>query len=146
MAVSRREIKGFIDLVQGTLIGGDPVPGSRKAEFLRTGKRILKTLATEYLKLPPGTFDLRTNPAGPAVSGDVILHGEHVYVQFEQSAMTRCFLWRTCKERRDYTGGPNHWSQWDDLLDLEQFAEDILIELRFHHMPLVPPSMTAFRR
>jgi hypothetical protein len=141
--VSKREIEGFIDMAEGPRIEGDPVPGSRKANFLRTGKRILKSLAVDYLKLQPGTFDLKTNPGGIAVSGEVMLHGESVYVHFEQGGVDGCFRWRLCKGRKDYTGGPNRWSQWGSLLNLEHVADEILVEIDVQERQQAQPLATA---
>ena len=97
--------------------------GLRKAEWLKTGVNIARELA-KALGLPPGSFDVRTNPAGPAVSGDVHLHGEWVYVSLEQTCLGPAFgfMWRLCRGRKDYTGCGNQWAGWDELLDLPRLA------------------------
>ena len=45
-------------------------------------------------------------PAGTAVSGEITLHGDHLYVQVSQSALGSHsgILFRTCKGRKDYVG------------------------------------------
>ncbi len=75
-----------------------------------TARARLRQLAAA-LKLPPGSFDLRSNLAGIAVSGEVTLHHDAVYVQVSQSCMGvgMGVLFRACRGRRDYTGGRNHW-------------------------------------
>jgi hypothetical protein len=44
----------------------------------------LKALA-DALRLSSGEFDLRSNKGGIAVSGEVTLHGDDLYVQVSQS-------------------------------------------------------------
>lgn len=82
----------------------------QKRSFHATGRRRLKALA-DTLGFQPSTFDLRNNHAGIAVSGEVTLHAEHLYVQVSQSSMGpgMGILVRTCKGRKDYTGGPNNF-------------------------------------
>lgn len=93
-----------------------------KAAFHSEGKAVLRKLA-KALGLTPGTYDIRSNMGGIAVSGEVTLHGENLYVQFAQSfGGNNGFMWRTCKGRKDYTGGRNNWSQWEALADLDTLA------------------------
>lgn len=81
-----------------------------KARFHRTAKKALKTIAG-LLGLQEGTYDLRSNKGGIAVSGEVTLHAEKLYVQISQSCMGRGheILYRYCKGRKDYCGGHNHY-------------------------------------
>ena len=51
-----------------------------KHEFHRTFLRRLSKLA-KLLNLPKGTFEVRSNKGGDAVSGEVTLHSENLYVQ-----------------------------------------------------------------
>jgi hypothetical protein len=76
----------------------------------------LRCLATA-LGLEPGTYDLRSNQGGIAVSGEITLHGDHLYVQVSQSAMGyhSGILFRTCEGRKDYVGGPNNFASLDLL-------------------------------
>lgn len=80
-------------------------------------KREFKNAAIAYLrKLSASTGiagDVRFNPGGIAVSGEAALHGDKVYVQI--SAAWVGILFRTCKGRKDYTGGPNQWGTPHDL-------------------------------
>jgi hypothetical protein len=89
-----------------------PASGAAKQRFHNAARRQLRALAVE-LVLPANSFDLRSNKGGNAVSGEVTLHGEHVYVQAGQCGLG--LLYRSCKHRRDYTGGPNHWTPLDML-------------------------------
>src|SRR3546814_14054234 len=67
------------------------------------------------LDFAPASFDLRSNQGGIAVSGEITLHHEHVYVQVCQPATgaDSGILIRSCKGRRDYTGGPNNFAPLD---------------------------------
>jgi len=120
----------YIEMANGSPIQGYPnyetgseVQCKRKMDWLKTGKRLLKQLAKE-LELLEGSYDIRVNPAGPAVSGEAVLHGEWIYIDLGQSCLGRNFgfMWRTCKGRKDYTGNENHWSQWKMLLDIPKLA------------------------
>jgi hypothetical protein len=86
----------------------------------------LRRLAT-VLGLRPGSYDLRSNPAGIAVSGEITLHSDRLYVQASQSAMGNAngILFRTCKGRKDYVGGPNNFAPLDLLNNPEELAQRI---------------------
>lgn len=63
-------------------------------------------------------FDLRTNKAGIAVLGETTLHSESVYVQTSQSMG---IMVRSVKNKKDYTGGVNHFCPYgmpERLLEL----------------------------
>lgn len=106
-------------------IGGD---GERKAAFHREGKRLLADLA---LHLPGGAYDLHSCLGGPAVSGEIILHGPCVYIQLSEGiSRGREILYRRCEGLKDYTGGPNHFAPAEALLDPEALARRVVHELR----------------
>ena len=95
----------------------------RKRRFHTVARARLRRLAAE-LGFPPASFDLRSNQGGMAVSGEITLHHEHVYVQVCQPA-TRAdtgILIRTCEGRRDYTGGRNHFAPLSVLDDIPALA------------------------
>lgn len=52
----------------------------QKRRFHTTARSRLKKLAAE-LALPPGSFEIRSNRAGIAVSGEVTLHHTAAYIQ-----------------------------------------------------------------
>ena len=83
---------------------------AQKRSFHATGRKRLKALAMA-LGLEAGSFDGRSNLGGIAVSGEVTLHGEHLYVQICQPATgaDSGILIRTCQGRKDYTGGRNNF-------------------------------------
>ena len=94
-----------------------------KAAFHSTGRARMRALA-KALNLAPGTYDVRSNQGGIAVSGEVTLHAENVYVQASQSSMgaSMGILIRTCEGRRDYTGGHNNFAPLDALNDIPALA------------------------
>src|SRR4051812_25473909 len=65
------------------------------------------------LGLRPGQYDLRFNPGGIAVWGEITLHTDTHYIQ--TSAGHDRVLIRTCEGRKDYLGGPNHWASTELL-------------------------------
>ena len=56
-----------------------------KRRFHLYARQQLRRLA-DALGLPSGTFDLRNNEGGIAVSGEITLHADHLYVQACQPA------------------------------------------------------------
>ena len=94
-----------------------------KASFHATARSRLRLLA-EKLQLYRGGFDLRSNKAGIAVSGEITLHADSIYVQVQQSCMGigMGILVRKCQGRRDYTGGRNHWFPLSLLNDVNELA------------------------
>jgi hypothetical protein len=96
---------------------------ARKPQFHRLARRQLKLLAAA-LRLSPNQYDLRNNRAGIAVSGEVTLHTDDLYVQASQpfGAFDSGVLIRTCQGRRDYVGGPNNFASLDLLHRPDQLA------------------------
>jgi hypothetical protein len=82
-----------------------------KQRFHTAARARLRELA-DYLGFAPEDYDLRSNVAGVAVSGEITLHHDTVYIQVSQSCMgpENGVLIRTCEGRRDYTGGRNHFA------------------------------------
>jgi hypothetical protein len=76
------------------------------------------------LGLKADAYDLRSNQAGIAVSGEITLHSDRLYVQVSQSAMGyhSGVLFRTCKGRKDYVGGPNNFASLDLLNRPDELA------------------------
>jgi hypothetical protein len=94
-----------------------------KRRFHTTARSRLKKLAAE-LGLKPGSYDLRSNRAGIAVSGEITLHHDRIYIQVGQFGLSsgHGILIRTCRGRRDYTGGPNHLVALTMLDDIPALA------------------------
>jgi hypothetical protein len=87
-----------------------------KRAFHTQGRRRLRLLGTA-LGLSRDAYDLRTNQAGIAVSGEITLHGDRIYVQVSQPATGHDsgILYRTCEGREDYVGGANNFASLDLL-------------------------------
>jgi hypothetical protein len=95
----------------------------QKRRFHAEAKKRLKELARQ-LRLPPGAYDVRSNNGGIAVSGEVTLHHDALYVQISQPATgtDSGILIHTCKGRKDYTGGPNNFAPLSTLDNIEALA------------------------
>lgn len=104
----------------------------RKNGLHSKGKTFLKALAAE-LGLGPKDYDLRSNLAGIAVSGEVTLHGDHIYVQIAESCIGPrglSVLFRGCKNRKDYSGySNNHVSMSDFNTDQERLIARVKREM-----------------
>ncbi len=103
-----------------------------KRRFHRHARAQLLKLA-EALGLEPQDYDLRSNAGGIAVSGEITMHADRLYVQASQPA-TRAdtgILFRSCEGRRDYTGGRNNFAS----LDLLHRPDELALMIR-RHVPL----------
>ena len=98
----------------------------QKRRFHATARTRLRKLA-DALAFPRESYDLRNNQAGVAVSGEITLHHDRVYVQVSQSAMgfDSGILLRRCEGRRDYTGGRNHFAPLSLLDDIPALARRV---------------------
>ena len=97
-----------------------------KRLFHHPVRRQLRLLA-DALGLAPGAYDLRSNKGGIAVSGEITMHSETIYVQACQPATghNSGVLFRVCQGRKDYTGGRNNFASLDLLNDPGQLARTI---------------------
>ncbi len=106
---------------------------AQKRSFHGTVQSRLRVLAIIELQLEPSTFDVRSNKGGIAVSGEITLHHEHVYVQVSQPCggnIDTGILIRTCNGRRDYTGGANHFASLTLLDDVPALAARVNAVMR----------------
>jgi hypothetical protein len=102
-----------------------PEADERKQQFLKDGKKFLKALAQEIGVADQ--CDLRVNEGGMAVSGEVTLHADSLYIQlFESGKPGVRALYRTCEGRKDYTGGRNLYVTMKELHDNPQDLADFL--------------------
>ena len=92
------------------LMDAAPYNASAKRRWLNAARLACKSVAKD-LGLAPGTFDIRTYEGGIAVPGEVILHGESVYLCLGTSMPGGELIGfaRSCKGRKDYSGGVNRW-------------------------------------
>jgi hypothetical protein len=101
--------------------GYSPDNFEAKEIFHEKGPGLLKALAKEIGLLD---FDVRSNKGGNAVSGEVTLHADEIYLQlFESSVGPKGLrlLYRTCQGRSDCSGGKNNEIFVSQLRDEDQF-------------------------
>ncbi|HET6525045.1 hypothetical protein [Sphingopyxis sp.] len=111
-----------------------------KKLFHSDGRKALKRLA-EALRIEDGSYDLRSNKGGIAVSGEIILHGEEIYVQLGLGIGSgHEVMFRRVAGRKDYCGDRNHWAAVGELLVPERLAARIRRELH-----LVDPGTPLMR-
>ena len=90
-----------------------------KATLHNSGRSFLKALADD-LGLTKDQYTVRSNKAGIAVSGEVTLHADSLYVQLSESVMRPGqvgILYRSCQGQKDYSGGMNHHLTVQNLAD-----------------------------
>jgi hypothetical protein len=99
-----------------------------KRLFHTHARRQLLALAAA-LGLGDGDYDLSSNEAGIAVSGEITLHADRLYVQVSQSCMgpDASILFRSCRDRRDYVGGVNNFASLDMLHCPDELARRIIL-------------------
>lgn len=82
-----------------------------KETLHNSGKAFLRALAGD-LGLEKGDYEVRSNKGGVAVSGEVTLHSDKIYVQLAEHVFGGkggvSVLYRNCAGREDYSGGQNH--------------------------------------
>ena len=78
-----------------------------KKKFKREAMGFLRRLAND-LNLDKNDYDIRFNPGGIGVPGDATLHHERLYVNVGDCIGGMIGLARSCKGRKDYTGGVNN--------------------------------------
>ena len=97
-----------------------------KQAFHRFWKKHLKQFATKHLGLNKKEFDVRSNLSGHGVGGEITLHTDNVYITVLSSFVieNNNILYRSCNGRKDYTGGSNHYTGQEMLIQSpERFVE-----------------------
>lgn len=109
----------YLDRLAKNVSYADPIV---KTQFHNTARKFLKELAAQLPEY--GEFDVRSNKGGIAVSGEVTLHMDRLYVQVAQSVMglDRAVMFRPCNGRKDYSGGMNNFTSMETLLDTSTLA------------------------
>jgi hypothetical protein len=111
-----------------SLMEAAPYDDKAKRRWLTAGRAACKLVARE-LGLEPGTFEVRTCKGGIAVPGEAILHGEGVYLCLGTSMPGGELVGfaRSCKGRKDYTGGVNRWlSTWMTFDEMVQVCREAM--------------------
>lgn len=103
-----------------------------KIEFEAAARQALRRVY-HVLKLRPEGGNsirptIRFNAGGIAVSGEVTLHSDGLYVQVAESYSGKGneVMFRFVKSRTDYSGGPNHWASAAELEDAKTFAKRLV--------------------
>jgi hypothetical protein len=81
-------------------------PSDKQRAYRRCAKAF-RALAAD-LGLPPGSYDIRPCYSGPAVAGEAVFHSNSLYISFALFPDDGFSFFRSCKGRKDYTGGQNH--------------------------------------
>ena len=89
---------------------------TNKNQLHRAAAKALRNIAVN-LGLQKNDFDLRSNKAGIAVSGEITLHTDKLYIQISESSLCKgiMVLFRTCNGRKDYVGGQNQYATVAEL-------------------------------
>ena len=95
-----------------------------KKAFHRAGKAFLTGIA-KALGLGSSLYDLRSNAGGMAVSGEVTLHTDELYLQLSESCTKPgiSLMYRSCTSRKDYCGHRNHFISAQDLRQKDRQAD-----------------------
>ncbi|MBY3433348.1 hypothetical protein HFN89_04125 [Rhizobium laguerreae] len=105
-----------------------------KELFHRVAKNRLKALAKD-LGLPAGSFDIRSNMGGSAVSGEISLQHEHFRIEASSpgSRQERGLRMHTCASRQNESrfAGNNHfapltWLDDKDRPKLKKLVEQVM--------------------
>lgn len=94
-----------------------------KRAFHREARSALR-MAARHMGLEPDQYDLRSNMAGQAISGDVVLHAEEIYIMVSVSCFGpgREVMFRRCQGRSDYRGLANNFCDIAVLADPVRFT------------------------
>ena len=101
-----------------------------KRVFHQEGRHAMRRLA-EALELDPGSYDVRSDKGGVAISGDITLHGEEVWVRLSLGPFgpDHEIAFRKVRGRDDHFGDRNRWASINELLAPDRFAERLRREL-----------------
>ena len=114
-----------------------------KRLYQAEARKALRRLA-DALVLDPATYDIRVCAGGPAVSGEVILHGEQLYVRVSLGGYGPSeVLFRRVSGRIDHVGARNHWAAISELIDADAFSARLCRELGLHRPMHVQPRLVA---
>lgn len=115
-----------------------------KRLFHSEGRLALRRLA-DALGLEDGSFDIRSNKAGPAVSGEITLHGEALWIQLSLGPFgpDRAVCFRKVRDRQDHIGERNYWASVRELVEPERFAARIRRELKLPAPAAITPRLVA---
>ena len=111
------------ELIKKPINGYNGAAAKNKSDFHRLAAMQLRALAGA-LDMASADYDIHNNRGGAAVCGEDTLHSDTFYCQVSKSIMGpgNEIMFRTCKGRTDYTGGPNHYAPVEQLDNPYDFA------------------------
>lgn len=115
-----------------------------KKLFHSEGRSALRRLA-EALGLADGSFDIRSNRGAPAISGEITLHGDDIWVQLSVGLFGpgREVCFRKVRGRSDHVGDRNMWASVRELMTPERLASRIRKELHLPAPEVEAPRLVA---
>lgn len=115
-----------------------------KRLFHSEGRAALRRLA-DALGLDSSAYGIRSDKGGPAVSGEVTLHADTLWVQLSIGPFgpDREVCFRKVQDRHDHIGERNYWASILELMEPERFAERIRRELRIPAPAALEPRLVA---
>ncbi len=115
-----------------------------KRAFHSEGRTAMRRLA-EALQLADDRFEIRSNRAGPACSGEITLHGDEVWVQLSLGHLgpDHEVLFRRVRGRGDHIGDRNRWASIRELLSPDRFADRLRRELLLSAAPAPATRLLA---
>lgn len=115
---------------------------SVKDRFHKLAKKALRWLAKE---LGEQNFEVRSNKAGIACSGEITLHSDKIYIQVYQPAVKAKgleVLFRAVESNRDYVGGRNNFVSLSEVVDNTQKFINNVVSIK--GKPFQTEYMNAF--
>ena len=100
-----------------------------KKLFHSEARRGLRNLA-DSLGYARTDYDLHSNLAGPAVSGEVTLHSDEIHVQASCDSGGLGIRYRRCRGRRDQIGERNYFADLRELTNPGALAQRICRDLQ----------------
>lgn len=115
-----------------------------KRLFHAEGRIALRRLA-DALALAPDQFEVRSNKGGPAVTGEITLHADTLWIQLSLGPFGpgREICFRRVHGRDDHVGERNYWGSVSELLAPDRLAERIYRDLRFDPATPSAPRLVA---
>jgi len=98
----------------------DTYDSGLKKQFHDNAKKVLREIG-KRLGLDKSDFDVRSNKAGPASTGEIHFHSDKLYITIGGLDSDRV-MYRSCNGRKDYSGGSNQWTTLSALLS-DQFID-----------------------
>lgn len=105
-----------------SMINFDTWDSQEKQRFHNSARAVLRTIA-KHLELEKGAFNISSNKAGPAVTGEITLHTDKLYLTIGGLERGQV-MYRSCNGQKDYTGGRNRWARLENVLSAS-FLEDV---------------------